>query len=425
MKQGLFRKEVVDARRGDWLGSIQLAAPLSRWLVSLLAAGLAVAILLFLVLGHYTRRSRVTGQLVPTEGLLSVDAIGAGRVTRVRVDEGQKVHRGQPLLEISGDTDSAALGDTRASISKQLRDQRIRLQSDLVTQHRSNQQQRDQLRQQIKLLHAQEAEIRSQHALQKKRIDSDQQLLERIRPLSSKGYVSAFRVQQQNTQLLQDQAQAKTLVRQLLDVQQQYAHAQQKLAQLPLDLTTHANAIQRQLAGIDQQLAQNEAQRAIVLRAPRDGVVATLLAQSGQTVSAGESLLSILPRGSRLQAQLLVPSRAVGFIAPGSRVVLRYQAYPYQKFGQQYGNVEQISRSALSPSETFALTGRRANQPLYRINVKLDRQDIDAYGKTQALKPGMALDADILMDRRSLLEWVFEPLYGLGQHLSGSEKHHA
>ncbi|HET7300323.1 MAG TPA: HlyD family efflux transporter periplasmic adaptor subunit, partial [Oleiagrimonas sp.] len=164
-----------------------------------------------------------------------------------------------------------------------------------------------------------------------------------------------------------------------------------------------------------------EAERAMVLRAPSAGMVSTLLAKAGQHVLTGQSLLSIVPRGATLQAQLLVPSRAVGFIEPGSRVVLRYQAYPYQKFGQQYGRVASISRSALGPAEIAALTGQRATQPLYRINVRLDHQAIVAYGHAQALKPGMALSADILMERRSLLEWAFEPLYGLRGTLASAE----
>ena len=89
-----------------------------------------------------------------------------------------------------------------------------------------------------------------------------------------------------------------------------------------------------------------------------------------------------------------------------------------QKFGQQYGNVVQVSRSALSPAEAASLLGQNVSTPLYRVLVRLDHQSIDAYGKAEALKPGMALDADILLDRRSLWQWVFDPLYGLREQLA-------
>jgi membrane fusion protein len=100
---------------------------------------------------------------------------------------------------------------------------------------------------------------------------------------------------------------------------------------------------------------------------------------------------------------------------------MRYQAFAYQKFGQQYGHITDISRSALSPGELAVLVGQSSRQaePMYRVRVKLDSQNVLAYGKQQPVKPGMALNADILMDRRRLIEWVFEPLYGMAHHLAG------
>jgi membrane fusion protein len=104
--------------------------------------------------------------------------------------------------------------------------------------------------------------------------------------------------------------------------------------------------------------------------------------------------------------------------------MLRYRAYPYQKFGQQYGEVVRISRSALSPAEAAVVLGHASELPLYSVVVALDRQSIDAYGKVEALKPGMALDADILLDRRSLWQWMFEPLYGMRQQLASTGGRH-
>ncbi len=424
MSHGLFRKQVINARRGAWLGSIRVATPLPRWCLTLLVATLAALIVAFLVFGHYTRRSRVSGELVPTEGLLAVNANIQGTVGKVMVREGQHVSQGEALLEIDANADSIRLGDLHAEISRRLSAQRKGLQSDLLTQRQTIRHQADELRHRIALLRAQQDQIRGQHLLQQHRVSSDRRLLQRIRPLGKKGYVSAFRIEQQQSQLLQDQTRARELVRQQLSIEQQITGARHKLSELPLVFRTKRNATERQVSTIDQQLAKNEAQRSLVLRAPRDGVVTTLVAKPGQAVSVGQSLISILPHGSRLLARLLVPSRAIGFVAPGNRVVLRYRAYPYQKFGQQYGEIGSISRSALSPAEIAEMTGRRVRQPLYRVDVKLDRQDMPAYGKLQPLMPGMALNADILMERRTLLEWVFEPLYGLGRHILATEVHH-
>jgi membrane fusion protein len=420
----LFRKEAMDARRGEWLGAIEVATPLPRWSLAVLAMGIATAIVVFMIVGHYTQRERVSGQLVPSAGLLNVTAATAGIVTRVDVRQGQTVQRGDPLIEISSDTDSTSLGDTGAQVSQHLRAQGASLESDLKTQQASAAQQRSHLRAQLALLASQRQQVEAQMALQHEQVKSAQALLRRIKPLEEKGYVSAFRIEQQTNAFLQAQTQLKTLARQRLEIAQQYSEAKQKLAQLPLTLQRQQSSTKQKLDSVSQQLAQNEARRAVVLRAQRSGTVSSLLVDAGQSVNVRQPLLSLRPQGSKLQAQLLVPSRAVGFIDPGSRVVLRYQAYPYQKFGQHYGRVDDISRSALNPADVIALTGNQSRQPLYRVTVNLDQQAISAYGKSQPLKTGMALNADILMDRRSLIEWAFEPIYGLRRGLITGGKSH-
>jgi membrane fusion protein len=423
VEKSLFRREVLDAKQGESMGTILIAAPLSRWLLSGFAVALAIALLTFLFFGHYTRRESVAGQLVPSAGLLNVLAPSAGTVKELNVSDGQSVKEGDVLLELSSEQDSAKLGNAHAAISEQLEAQRGRLTEDLKNQASLAQQQAESLRAKLVLLRSQQAQIDGQIELQLKQVSSNEELLERIKPLGAKGYVSVFQIKQQESALLDAQTQHRVLVRQQLDTRQQIEAAQQQLTQLPLDESSKRNDTERQIANVAQSLAQNEMQRAVVLRAPRDGMVATVLLKQGQMASAGQPLLSILPVGSELQAQLLVPSRAVGFIEPGNTVVLRYQAFPYQKFGQQFGRVTDISRSALSPADVNALVGQQVKEPLYKVMVTLESQQVMAYGRPEPVKPGMALDADIMMDRRSLIEWVFEPLYGIGHHLMGGQAH--
>src|SRR5919107_1904104 len=137
-------------------------------------------------------------------------------------------------------------------------------------------------------------------------------------------------------------------------------------------------------------------------------------------------MLSIVPKGAKLEAQLFGPSSAIGFIRAGQRVMLRYQAYPYQKFGQYEGTVASVSRSAISPSElSQQLAGLTslygANVPVYRITVTLASQTVRAYGEPVPLQPGMQLEADIMMVRRrfsvSLKGATLKDLIGIADQL--------
>lgn len=422
---GLFRSEVLQTQRGQWMGAINLATPLSFVWWALLAVALAAAIVLFLVFGHYTRRADVPGQLEPSAGLLTLSARTTGTVTRTLVHEGERVVSGQPLVAVSADLVSASMGDTHAVVAAQLRTQQAQVRTTLANLQPQADEQTNDLHVRIGMLQAQVRATDAQLALQRTQVATATEFVDKIRPVAAKGIVSIAQFNAYQTAALNDQAQVKALQRQRLDTTEQLSSLRAQLDQLPLDTIAKANQLRGQLAQLDAQLAENAAQAGTILRATRTGIVSTLLVKTGQNVTTGQPVLSILPQGTTLEAQLLVPSSAIGFVAPGNRVVLRYQAYPYQKFGQQYGQVVQVSRSALSNAEAASLLGQNnIATPLYRVLVVLDRQKIDAYGKAEALKPGMALNADILLDRRSLWQWVFEPLYGLRQQLAANGVHH-
>lgn len=422
MQQGLFRQEAIDAQTAPSLGTVRLATPVSHQVWTLAALGVATTILVWLFVGHYTRREHVSGSLVPQAGLLSVTARSAGIVTKIDVVEGAEVHAGDVLLTLSGERSSASMGDTSAAISAQLHQQQTRLQSDLADAQHLAVEQADDLRMQQGMLQQQMQQLDAQSAIEQRQANDLSALLQRLQLLGTKGYASTLDIQQQRTQELDAEQQIKALARQHSESKQQWKSLGDQLTQLPLTTAAKLDDLRRQMAQNEQTLAQNEADRETVLRAPENGVVSSVLIKPGQAVVAGQSLLAVMPQGSPLQAQLLVPSSAIGFVHVGTNVVLHYQAFPYEKFGVQHGSVVSISRSALTPSEVTTLLGQQPPpEALYRVQVQLAVERIEAYGKLEPLKPGMALDADMLLDKRRMIEWIFEPLYGMAHRYAGND----
>lgn len=170
---------------------------------------------------------------------------------------------------------------------------------------------------------------------------------------------------------------------------------------------------------VDQNLIESEAKRRIVVTAPEAGIVTAAIADVGQSVDTSRPLASVVPGGAHWQAHLFVPSAAIGFVRVGEPVRVRYQAFPYQKFGQYPATVVSIARTALSATELAndggpaATPGEQRDATFYRVIVALDAQHVTAYGAKQPLQAGMTLQADILQERRRLYEWVLEPLYSL------------
>jgi membrane fusion protein len=140
-------------------------------------------------------------------------------------------------------------------------------------------------------------------------------------------------------------------------------------------------------------------------------------------VPEGLALVSLLPAGAGMQAQLYAPSSALGFIAVGQLVQLRLQAYPYQQFGALAGKVSQVALAPVPPAELASVVPlaqrppESAAEPLYRVTVTLPQQTLWAAGAERPLLAGMQLEADVLLERRRLIEWLFEPLLGWRQRM--------
>jgi membrane fusion protein len=147
------------------------------------------------------------------------------------------------------------------------------------------------------------------------------------------------------------------------------------------------------------------------LFAPVEGRTSALQATPGLRVDPSKPRLPLLPDGAALRAELILPNRDVAFIEPGQRVRLMVDAFPFRRFGTLGGTVETVSKAVLSPEAVIgngALTGAAS-----RITIRLDRRGIDAFERFAPLKPAMTLRIHIVLETRSLMAWLLEPLIGI------------
>jgi len=414
MSQELFRKEVLEAKRASWLGGSSLAQPIRLWVLTSAAVAAALTVALFLTFGTYTRRSTVVGQLVPSAGLAAVLAPATGVVSRLDVSEGQRVAAGQVLAVVTVPRATVANGDTMAALEQRLQQRQDGVESAQTAQRQLFSAQASGLAAQLVTAQRELTQVEVEISTRQDQIRIANETLDRLRQLQDRKFVSLIQIKQQESVALEQLSAMQALQRLAISARRTIVQLQQAMRELPGQRQTAEASFRRDLATLEQEQVETEARGALAISAPVAGVVATQIVKLGQAVQADQPLLSVLPGDGTLEAELLVPSRAIGFIKPGDTVLLRYQAYPYQKFGHQQGRVSRISRSVLSPDELAGLLGhKQGGEPLYRITVALARQSLIAYGKVELLKPGMLLDADVLGEQRRLIEWMFEPLYSL------------
>ena len=414
----LFRHEVLAGRQAQWLGRVVLAPRPSHRLFTgfgvLAIAGVA-ALLWF---GSYTHKARINGWLVPDLGLIRVVAPQPGIVTQVYVKEGDDVPGGAPLLLLSTEVESEAVGATHKQVVRRLRDRRDSLMAERPRQQQLYTQQTEGGAARLAAMATEREQLQRAIDIQQARVQLADRTLAQMRDLRVRQLVTEVRLQAAEQDTLDQAVKLKEYQRKLAGLDQDLAKLRSELGELPLRQQTQLGEIDRNVAALEQELAEAESRRQILLTAPQAGTISAVQAAPGSNVSTTVPLLSIVPAGSELQAQLFSPSRSIGFVQVGQRVLLRYQSFPYQKFGFYEGHVVDVSRAALSPSELPPQLSGLASlfgstEPVYRITVAPAKQTATAYGKPVALQPGMQVEADVLIETRSLIEWVLDPLYTL------------
>ena len=413
-RTSLFREEALSASRATWLGQITMIRPLAFNLLTAIAVVFALLIIALLIFGSYTRRSNVSGQLMSDLGVVKVYPPQAGIILQKMVREEQHVYKGDVLYVVSSERQAANRGEVQQAISEQVALRTQSLRDELAHTQRMQEDEQAALRQKIGVMETEQNNVVHQLISQRKRIELSEASFQRTAQLFEQGFFSKESMQQKQADVLDQRLRQQTLERDEINIRRELLVARSDLSSLPIRHRNQLAQVERQLANTKQEWTESEAKRYIAVTAPESGIATAITAEAGQTVDAGKPVVSIIPERAQLQAHLYAPSRAIGFIRKNDPVLLRYQAFPFQKFGHAYGTVLSVSQSALSASELTGMSlPSNTSEPLYRITVMLARQTITAYGKPQALQPGMQVEADVLLEKRKLYEWVLEPLYSV------------
>jgi len=411
----LFRQEAIDAQREKLLGEVSLARPVPFWAFTVLAVAFAVALVAFSIWGEYSRRERVEGFLALDIGAARILAPEAGIVAELLAKEGDEVEAGQPLIRLSFERGTASGVTAGELVQREFSERQLVLEREQQQVKQLGLQQADALRRKISDLERELAQFDVEIRAQQSRLASSRNEFQRAEELYKEKFYSESKLIEFRNNVLDQQVKVEALRRQRAGVERELSAARAEEPAIQLKTQTALEQIRRQASELQQGSVQEEAKRENVIRAPVSGVLTNIAAARGETVAESAPLAVVIPRGSGLHAELLVPTRAIGFVTPGQAVVLRYDAFPFQRFGQYRGTVSQVSRTVWSPGERVGQLV--VKEPVYRVDVRLDSQVVMVGDQKMPLRSGMMVNADILQERRKVWEWVFEPVLSLKQRL--------
>lgn len=408
----LFREEAMASHLNRSGGAVVLSRGRFFFWASLVMLALAVAVVLFVAVGSYTRRTAVSGQLVPQGGVLRLYTPQQAVVLEKRVHEGQIVAKGEVLYVLSSDRLGSGTREIQAAISQQIAERKLALEGEVSLNTRSGREELGHLTRRAAALQAEAQAIAKQIEQQKLRLTLAEEAYKRYQVMADKEFVAREQFLQKEVDLSEQQSRVQTLQREALANMREAANVGREIDAVRIRTANQNSQLNRNVVSSDQELTELDGRRRVTVVAPEAGVVTLVNAEVGQVADATRPLASLLPAGSVLEARLYAPSRSIGFIRLGDKVLLRYQAFPYQKFGHAQGVVKALSTAAVPASELTGFTSADAAnaEPVYAIVVSVPAQSMITFGRATPLQAGMRLDADILQENRKIYEWLLEPL---------------
>ncbi len=431
----LFRAEALDHLGQRRLGTILVRSSAYEWILAAVALFAATSLLALFLKGEYTRRATVSGYLLPEAGLVRLQAPMPGRLQTLWVEEGMLVEAGARLASIIDERIGSNGADARAAVSAQFAIQKAKLTRSALEQRELYEKTRQGFLKRKQALTLELAQAASEYEAQRTRHAYAVKTLHRYENLAAQGFVSPLALQERQEGVAEQLGRLLALERNRTALGRDLEAVVDDLEALPLRERSQMADLDRAMAEVERLDIESRSRSQVILTAPVRGRISALALRPGDVITPDKTLLVLVPEGSTLEAHLFAPSKDIGFIRMGQEVALRLRAYPFQKFGHAKGRVQEISQAPLAandlalplpaksalPSGLSALIGPSpgsASDPVYRIKIRMDRQFVQAEGKQQPLQSGMQLEADIFLDRRTLLEWVFEPLYSLrGRYL--------
>lgn len=413
MTSELFRKEALENQKDQLHGDILVLPKIKTWIITVVLSLWVALLMIWLFTSQFSRKETVTGWIEPNTGMLRIYAeSGAGKIKQILVVEGQQIVKGQPLVVINGDrllTNGKALEE---ELLYEYQRQEMLLNQQLTRTESIYGIKESDVEQQIVAVTQDLEHIEKQFDLTNRRHQLLSSRLAKTKAMYLSGHISENDLDSTREQELALQSELRELGRKKLNQQNQLQQLKTQLAMIPDERVNQRQKIQRALSELAQNIAQLHGKRAYVVKATQAGKVSNIQVQVGHSSQTNTPLMTIIPANAELQAKLLIPVRSSGFIEKKQPLDIRYDAFPYQKFGTQEGKVSHISVAPLLPNEIHFLPVE-IREPVYQVTAELMSSRIVAYGESVELKPGMTFSADVTLSQRTLLEWLLEPIYSI------------
>jgi membrane fusion protein len=415
----LFRKEAIAHKREQLVtrGKEEMQAIGNALYASI--AAIAIGMLVFIMTASLPRKQSAYGVLEPRQGVATVVAQSTGYIAMAHVKDGQFVEKGQPLFTVSGELGMGG-HEVVSRITESLALQRDAYEREVLLKLEEARQQTQVLSAKKESVLAQQAALETVIAIADRRTYLSNSELSRMRNLAESGLVTLTQVNQRELEHLDSRTNLETLKRQINLLTHELSAIDSEAKKNSVQLKMQIESLRRSTAQLSIATVEIGARAAQVLSATASGRISFLKHRPTDSVRQNELIAIIVPdaikgstEGEGFQAVMYVSSRVVGSIKLGGNVVIRYPAFPYQRFGSSYGVVESIGIAGVDIGSIPLMFQRKVVQvaadsdTFFKVIVKPKRGTLD---DSAILSVGMAFDAEIRHESRKVWQWLLDPL---------------
>ena len=218
-----------------------------------------------------------------------------------------------------------------------------------------------------------------------------------------------------NEILLQLEKKKKSIEKELLYKKKHLENLQQLLVKKYISEAAYhekqeeINLIKSNKSNIELEIIKYKQEKSYVIYSPIDGIISSVIYETGQYINLARPMVKIIPTNADLMALIFVPVKQSGFLENKSNLIIRFDAYPYARFGTVNAIINEISSSILTDLDEDKPI--KVGGPYYKVKAKLDNQFITLYGKNKKIQHGMTISAVIVGAKRKIWQWDLDPIY--------------
>ena len=396
-------------------GGLLLTLPLKAYTIFFGIVLIMLCVLAALSFYKYKEHMTVRGLLVNTIKPYTVYSDNEGIIKTINVSEGDVVQEGDVLFTVSSTEVSVGgdsyLNESIAELEAQLHNLALaksiihkELSLELINLDRKNETEKAEL-----------AGLLSNRQVLKNKIALIEEQLAKQRHVNKVGGVSELAINDTRYKLYDLEAN-------LNSISTSISKLQKNIEGMPHDRRGIEIAAERRSIDIDTKYS--EKQRLLIdlkrkkhyeVTAPLSGVVTNIMLTQGQLAVREFPALMVTPQDSEILAELYVPSRNIGFLTEESEVKLRFDAYPYQIYGDLKGEIDTISKNILFPNDWNNPLALR--ESVYLVRVKMKSKSIKYNNKSFKLKSGFKVTASLKLGDMSIADYLVKPLKKLNENI--------